>query len=461
MKILRSPVVILILLIVVMLISGLAAVYFAVLGTRASRRKTVAADFVTTSQLQRMFDKMGNFRKCRCLIYISVSLEKARSLYSDGKAWQIFSDIKPILLRHFAGEVNQNIALYDQKNFIALNSWSVELAKMHAEQCLEDIRQCLLKHSALNVVDIRIGSYCTMATRITFDDAIGRAKQACISAASDNVPHVEWSGRNGRAIEKKIQIENNIESEIENNNFMLACQPVVSTVSKRIVGAEILARLNSKDGLLSPASFISAVNSVGLNEKFDYYIFEKTCIWISNNRAQRERYRYTVNFSRTTLCNPFCAVNIRRIMEQYGIKPSVLSVEIMEDKAMPAAEKERMMATLRELRQIGVSILIDDFGSEYASYGDMQNLAGLVDIIKIDKSITQTIGSESGLSVFRNIVRTAKELGLRIVCEGVETKEQEAIVTDAGCDMIQGFYYYRPMPVSQFEKLCEDNAAAE
>ena len=200
---------------------------------------------------------------------------------------------------------------------------------------------------------------------------------------------------------------------------------------------------------------------MGLNEKFDYYIFEKTCIWISNNRAQRERYRYTVNFSRTTLCNPFCAVNIRRIMEQYGIKPSVLSVEIMEDKAMPAAEKERMMATLRELRQIGVSILIDDFGSEYASYGDMQNLAGLVDIIKIDKSITQTIGSESGLSVFRNIVRTAKELGLRIVCEGVETKEQEAIVTDAGCDMIQGFYYYRPMPVSQFEKLCEDNAAAE
>ena len=113
------------------------------------------------------------------------------------------------------------------------------------------------------------------------------------------------------ALEKKIKIENNIEKEIDNNRFFLEYQPVLDAKTKKIIGAEVLSRLNSEsEGILAPKSFLSAVDSVGINEKFDYYIFEKNCKWISNDEENRNKYVYTINFSRFTLCDQNLAEDI-------------------------------------------------------------------------------------------------------------------------------------------------------
>ena len=137
---------------------------------------------------------------------------------------------------------------------------------------------------------------------MSFDDAIGRAKQAYLLAKNENIPYAEWNVSGGKALEKKIKIENNIEKEIDNNRFFLEYQPVLDAKTKKIIGAEVLSRLNSEsEGVLTPGSFLSAVDSVGINDKFDYYIFEKNCKWISNDKKQREQYKYTINFSRSTL----------------------------------------------------------------------------------------------------------------------------------------------------------------
>ena len=200
---------------------------------------------------------------------------------------------------------------------------------------------------------------------------------------------------------------------------------------------------------------MSAVDSVGLNGKFDYYIFEKNCKWISNNKEQREGYKYTINFSRATLSEPKFADKIISIAEKYDLKFSCLAVEILEDKNVTPEARKQMTENLATLKDKGVSILLDDFGSGYTTFGDLQNLD--VSVVKIDKAITQNATTETGFIILKNIVSTAKDIGFKALCEGVETKEHEEAAIKAGCDLLQGYYYYKPMPVSMLEKVFETN----
>ena len=251
---------------------------------------------------------------------------------------------------------------------------------------------------------------------------------------------------------QKIQIENSIENNIENNRFFLEYQPTVLAATGEIVGAEVLSRLNSEqDGILTPGRFLSAVDSVGLGRKFDYYIFEKNCKWISNNAVQRGRYTYTVNFSRSTLCDPMFVSTLIGITKAYGLAPSMLAVEVLEDKEIGGESKRQMKQNISALRRAGILILLDDFGNGYTSFDDLQSFE--VDIVKIDKQIMHNTDTKTGLIIFHHIVSMAKEMGLRIVCEGIETKKQEQTAIEAGCDMLQGFYYYRPMSVQDLEQL--------
>ena len=219
----------------------------------------------------------------------------------------------------------------------------------------------------------------------------------------------------------------------------------------------MLSRLNSEsEGVLTPGSFLSAVGSVGINDKFDYYIFEKNCKWISNDKKQREQYKYTINFSRSTLCEPQFAEKIIAIAQKYDLNFSCLAVEILEDKNITGEARKQMIDNLSVLKEKGISILLDDFGSGYTTFGDLQNLD--ISVVKIDKTITQNSVTDTGFIILKNIIRTASDIGFKTLCEGIETKEQEEAVIKAGCDLLQGFYYYKPMPVAQLEKVFNENS---
>jgi EAL domain-containing protein (putative c-di-GMP-specific phosphodiesterase class I) len=112
-----------------------------------------------------------------------------------------------------------------------------------------------------------------------------------------------------------------------------------------------------------------------------------------------------------------------------------------------------MTNNLAILKRKGVLILIDDFGKGYAQYGDLTQFD--ISIVKIDKSITQNAVSEKGFTILESIISTAHNLGFKTICEGIETEEHRKQVIKAGCDMVQGYYFYRPMPVTQFETLFE------
>ena len=456
MQIFEYPYVIITILVACLLVVGLVGAYFALQGVKAAKGKT-EKDFTTIQKMEGLFGRMEKLRQNRNIMYVSISLDNVRNIYSDSKVRQIYSAVKLILLKVFD---EGNIAPYDQTNFIVLHSWDAEIVKARMNLCVEEVNRYLLKQNAIKTVEVRFGSCVANAAGVTFDDAINRSKQACTMAEDKNITHAEWNSSLGKTVEKKIKMENNIENEIDNNRFFLEYQPVLDANTKKIFGAEVLSRLNSEqDGVLTPGSFLSAVNSVGLCDKFDYYIFEKNCKWISNNREQRAKYIYNVNFSRNTICDADFAEKIMGIVEKYRLPYSTIALEVLEDESVSGEAKTNMIRNLRILNEKGVVILLDDFGSGYTTFVDLHELT--VDIVKIDKSITQKAVTETGYVIMKNVIQTAKDLGMRSVCEGVETEEQERAAIKAGCDYLQGFYYYRPMPVTKLEQLFAEENGSE
>jgi len=453
MKFFEYPYVIITILAMVFLVMILIGLYFTMKSVRTTKG-TLEKNFCGINKIENDFEKARVSSKNRSIIYISMSLDGMKRLYSESKAARMYEQIKRILFRYLCLGTDGEITLYGNENFVALNSLKSDEITSHIDNCFKEINETFVKYGVVNVVNINFGYHITSSTDVPFKTALSRAKQACSIANHKNVLYYEWDSSDGKEFERKIKIENNIQNEIENNRFFLEYQPILDAKTNKIMGAEVLSRLNSAtEGVLTPYFFLSAVNNVGLNEKFDYYIFEKNCKWISCDKETRTKYVYTINFSRYTLCDQNLADNIINIIEKYDIDYSCIAVEILEDRDLKKEEKAILTKNLARLKEKGILILLDDFGKGYTSFGDLAEFD--ISIVKIDKEITQNAINETGFLILKNIIRTAHDLGFKTLCEGIETQEHKNLVEKAGCDMLQGYYFYRPMPITQLEKLFE------
>jgi len=453
-KFFEYPYVIITILAIIFLVMGLIGLYFTMKSVRTAKG-TAEKSFCGIGKIENDFEKAVASRKNQCVVYVSISLDNMKRLYSESKVNRMYEHIKKILFSHLCLYTDGEISLYGDKNFVALNGLESGEIAQSIDKCFEEINESFVKHGAVNVVRVNFGYHRTSSSEVSFKTALGRAKQACSIAADKNVLYCQWDSSNGKAFERKIKIENNIQNEIDNNRFFLEYQPILDSKTNKIIGAEVLSRLNSTtEGVLTPYYFLSAVNNVGLNEKFDYYIFEKNCKWIASDKENRVKYVYTINFSRFTLCDPNLADRIIEIVNKYDIEYSCIAIEILEDKDLNEAEKAVMIKNLIRLKEKGVLILLDDFGKGYTSFGDLTDFD--ISIVKIDKSITQSAINQSGFVILKNIIKTAHDLGFKTLCEGIETEEHKKTAVEAGCDILQGYYFYRPMPVMQLEKLFEE-----
>ncbi len=451
MQIFEYPYVIITILAIFFIVMGLVGLHFTMKSVKAAK-EAPEKGFCGIGKIESDFEKAVAVRKNCCLVYISLSLDSMKRLHSEAKAMRMYEQVKRILLKHFGYGAGGEISLYGKDNFLALNSLDeIEITRC-IDKCYEEINETFIAHGAVNAIRIKFGYHLTSSTEVTFKNALIRAKQALGMAEDKNVLYARWDNINGKEFERKIKIEKSIQDEIDNNRFFLEYQPIIDAKTNKIMGAEVLSRLNSlTEGIVTPHHFLSAVNNVGLNEKFDYYILEKNCKWISSDKAGRTKYVYTINFSRHTLCDQKGAENIINIIEKYGIDYSCIAVEILEDKSLNEDEKSIMIRNLKLLKEKGILILLDDFGKGYTSFGDLSDFD--ISIVKIDKAITQNATNQTGFLILKNIIRTAHDLGFKTLCEGIETQQHKKTVVDAGCDMLQGYYFYRPMPVTQFETL--------
>ncbi len=248
-------------------------------------------------------------------------------------------------------------------------------------------------------------------------------------------------------IKEQTTLELHIEDALENNEFLLYIQPKISTKTGKIAAAEALTRWNYRfEKILPPFKFIPLFERTGYITRLDYNVFENVCKFLRNIIDNNEiPVPISVNVSRYTRDYENYVKTLNSIREKYNIDASLIELEITEGMYTENAEDIKRFVNM--LRKEGYAISIDDFGSGYSNLNNIANLD--FEVLKLDKSLCNMIDKRGEL-ILNAVISTAKKTGHTIVCEGVETKEICEKLKDMGADLIQGYYYDKPLEKNEF-----------
>lgn len=246
----------------------------------------------------------------------------------------------------------------------------------------------------------------------------------------------------------------NIRKGFENQEFKMYLQFIVDSKEGKISSAETLSRwVNSSGEVVFPGTYIGIMEKSGLITRFDYYMFEKVCQKLSQWKDSKlSDVSLSCNLTRITISEEDFAEKIEEISNKYDFDKSKLVIEITED----SIEKNLVVAMFNiiKIKKLGFRIALDDIGSGYTSLVSLCEYP--IDVVKIDREILLLAATEKGKKLLQGIVSLAHYLNLKVVCEGVETEEQNKLVTESECDYIQGWYYSKALPESKVEEFVQD-----
>ncbi len=250
-------------------------------------------------------------------------------------------------------------------------------------------------------------------------------------------------------IQEEKKITESILKGFENNEFKMYLQFIVDNKTKKIVSCEALSRWDSREkGLIGPGKYIENMENAGLISKHDFYMFELVCRQLEKwSNTEYKDISISCNFTRITLSEESFIDKLTMITNGYNFNKSKLSIEITED----AIEKNRETATqnVRKCKELGFKIYLDDLGSGYTSLANLCDYP--IDVVKIDRYILIKADTKRGRDLFSGIIALAHSLNISVICEGVETQEQNTLVSQSNCDYIQGWYYSKVLPLEECE----------
>lgn len=252
-----------------------------------------------------------------------------------------------------------------------------------------------------------------------------------------------------------VEIENKLKAALKNKRFMMYYQPQFDTRTNRLRGVEALIRWKDEDGrMISPSQFIPVAEKSGFIVQIGTWVLEES---ISTFARWRRDYAYpmilSINISAIQYKKQKFVETLIHILEEYGVDPKEVELEITESVLID--DFEEVTEKLHKLREYGIRISLDDFGTGFSSLSYLKGLP--IDTLKIDKSFVDTLETDAATKVItESIISMVKQLGYETVAEGVETAEQMTCLLDMDCDNIQGYLLGRPMPASEIEKLLKN-----
>ena len=251
-------------------------------------------------------------------------------------------------------------------------------------------------------------------------------------------------------ISRQKEVIDKFDEAINNEEFVVYYQPKVNSRTNTLVGAEGLVRWMHKGEMISPGVFIPALEQSGEIVRLDKYMLEHICADIIRwKEAGLEPVPVSVNFSRRDLAEKSLAKSINNIVSESGVIKDLIQVEVTETTDLD--EHGELAEFINQLYTYGIMTAIDDFGSGYSTLSTLREFQ--VHTLKIDRSFINTDDfSWKDEIILTDIIHMARELDIHVVTEGVEREDQLQFVNRAGCDVIQGYFYDRPLPVSDFEK---------
>ena len=251
--------------------------------------------------------------------------------------------------------------------------------------------------------------------------------------------------------------ETKFSEAIRNNEFVVWFQPKYDPYTEKVVGAEALVRWKTSDGMISPGNFLDVFEADGLIEQLDEYVFRLVC---EHQKKWKERGQemipISVNLSRRSLYASDVVARYKQIAADCDIEPEYVPIEITESTAIASV---RIKPIADAFYEAGFHLHMDDFGSGRSSLNGLNVLH--FDVVKLDKSLIDCIGDKNGDLILTYTMALGKELGLHLVAEGVENEKQLSFLKENGCDVIQGYYFSKPLPVEAFEQKVKDNLETE
>jgi len=255
-----------------------------------------------------------------------------------------------------------------------------------------------------------------------------------------------------QAIMADKEIEDEMEKALENQEFEMYLQPKIDMKTAKPCGSEALIRWNHpKKGLIPPYKFIPLFERNGFIVEADVYMWEQACKAISDwiNKGL-EPLPISVNISRIHFKYENLIDTIESLVAKYNIPKKYLELELTESAFLD--NEGAVNSTIVKLQELGYTIAMDDFGMGYSSLNMLRTLP--VNVLKLDRGfINEATCTERGFIVLNHVIHMARDLKATVVCEGIETIEQADILKTAGCDIAQGFYYAKPMPLKEYNEF--------
>lgn len=279
------------------------------------------------------------------------------------------------------------------------------------------------------------------------EDRAGMARKTAKNSILGNLVFYEEQFKD--SLYNRKFIEENMQTAITERQYLMYLQPKYSIAKNEIIGAEALVRWKHPErGMIYPDQFIPVIEENGFIRKVDYYIWEEACRFIRRCRDEGlGDCPISVNVSRAHLRDNECIMMLDDMITRTGIPRKLLELEITE-----TVDDQQVSSKAFQLKEEGFTLLMDDFGSGYSSLNIL--LETPFDVIKLDKKFMENMMvSAKGRMILEQVVSMANKLGLGLLAEGVETKEQVELLQNIGCDQVQGYYYAKPMAAEDFFTL--------
>lgn len=337
----------------------------------------------------------------------------------------------------------------DEFAFIFENFQDVE----NAEEIINGVQEAILKPIEIG------GQQYTLSSSVGVAYYPEHAKEASELSTKAEKALLEMRERGGGGcnvyepgtVKKSIErmfLENELRKSIKLGYFHLDYQPKFDIVSQEITGVEALVRWDHPDlGRIPPNQFIEIAEETRMITVLGEWVLREACRQARAWEKKGFYYSMAVNISAVQLEDDEFLKKLVLILKDEGNRPDLLELELTESFF---ADREEMQEVITEIRRLGVKIAIDDFGTGYSSFSYIKELP--VDTLKIDRAFIKDLGGkEENSAIVKAILTVAKTVGLNVVAEGIEEKEQLAVLQDLGCQQGQGYYYSRPTTSNQCE----------
>ncbi len=390
---------------------------------------------------------------------VSMDVDMFRTInthYSSGKGTAVIKAIADALKKSFDKDTDF-VTRRTAEQFLVLRKLGkgLSLQEIYNTKVLPAVRQVLGETYNFSM---SFGSVVIEDTNTKVSTLIGEADAAKIKGKGKHkTTFVEFTDKMKKQYENKVNITFLMENAMKEREFFVVYQPQIRFDTLLIDGAEALVRWKTKSGeIIFPDAFIPVFEDNGFIATLDLYVFEEVCKFITENESKMNIPTISVNLSAKTMLEDTIVSKIYDIVSTYRLDPKKIELEITES-AMVADESE-IFSKLRQLKEHGFGISIDDFGAGVSSLNRLSALeAGE---LKLDKDFLKNKEqSPRDAVVIQNIITLAKNLNMKIVAEGVETNMQAKWLQKINCDYAQGYYFERPLDQEVFKDLLTSKKA--